>query len=154
VLLFIPSEAAFQLAFARDAALYEEALHRRVVLCSPWTLLAALQLIAHLWRQEKQSAHAQQIAEEAGRLLEKLGAFVADLDQVGLRLRQAQQSFDGARAKLTTGRGNVLKRAADIAKLGARARPDRAQALVAAGDGADEEESGLEGALPPGAGSA
>ena len=97
VLLFVPNEAAFHAAISREAGLYEEAFRQGVVLCSPTTLLAALRLIAHVWRSEKQNANAQRIAEEAGKLLEKLSAFVDDLDEVGARLDQAQETFQAAR---------------------------------------------------------
>jgi DNA recombination protein RmuC len=140
VLLFIPNEAAFHAAIGRDTSLYDEAFRQRVVICSPTTLLAALQLISHVWRSEKQNLNAQKIAEEAGKLLEKLGAFVEDLDEVGTRLGQAQSSFATARAKLSSGRGNVIKRAADLVKLGARVRPDKMEPLMleaADDDGAD-----------------
>jgi DNA recombination protein RmuC len=142
VLLFIPNEAAFHAAISRDPGLYDEAFRQRVVLCSPTTLLAALQLVGHVWRSEKQSQNAQKIAEEAGKLLEKLGAFVEDLDEVGERLGQAQASFGAARGKLATGRGNLLKKAADLVGLGARVRPDRvaALALAAAGDAGEDLE--------------
>lgn len=146
VLLFLPNEAAFHLAVSRDAALYEDAFRSRVVICSPWTLLAALQLVAHVWRSERQNANAQRIADEAGRLIEKLGSFVEDLDHVGARLRQAQQSFDDARAKLASGRGNVLKRASDIARLGARVRPQTLRTLQRDGDGEGDGGPGLPGA--------
>jgi DNA recombination protein RmuC len=147
VLLFVPNEAAFHAAIARDPGLYDEAFRQRVVICSPTTLLAALQLVGHVWRSEKQGQNAQRIAEEAGKLLEKLGAFVADLDEVGERLAQAQASFGAARGKLATGRGNVLKKAADLVKLGARVRPDKVEPLLreAAGE-EDEPEGGDEGA--------
>jgi len=145
VLLFVPNEAAFHAALAREPGIYEEAFRQGVLLCSPTTLLAALRLIAHVWRSEKQNANAQRIAEEAGRLLEKLGAFVADLDQVGARLDQAKDAFVDARARLATGRGNVMKRAADIQRLGARVKPGRTDGLLAeAGD-----EAGEEAADPP-----
>jgi DNA recombination protein RmuC len=130
VLLFVPNEAAFHAALSREAGLYEEAFRQRVVLCSPTTLLAALQLIGHVWRSERQNANAHKIAEEAGKLLEKLAAFVEDLDTAGARLDQARSSLDAARNKLVAGKGNVLKRAADLAKLGARVRPDRLEVLV------------------------
>ncbi len=134
VLLFVPNEAAFHAALSRDAGLYEEAFRQRIVLTSPTTLLAALQLVAHVWRSEKQNANAQEIAEEAGKLLEKLAGFVADLDQVGQRLDQGKEAFDQARAKLATGKGNVLGRARAIAALGARVKSERAQALLAGGE--------------------
>jgi DNA recombination protein RmuC len=144
VLLFVPNEAAFHAAIAREAGLYEEAFRQGVVLCSPTTLLAALQLVGHVWRSEKQNANAQRIAEEAGRLLDKLTAFVGDLDAVGARLGQAQESFAAARAKLATGRGNVMKKAADIAKLGARVKGEKVHALlVEAGEDDRDEEVGI-----------
>jgi DNA recombination protein RmuC len=151
VLLFVPNEAAFHAALSRDGGLYEEAFRQGVVVCSPTTLLAALQLVAHVWRSEKQNANAQRIAEEAGKLLEKLSAFVADLDGVGTRLTQAQEAFASARAKLASGRGNVLRKAADIAKLGARAKGEKVHALLveAGGEEADDE---AQPALLPAAG--
>jgi DNA recombination protein RmuC len=140
VLLFVPNEAAFHAAISRAAGLYEEAFRQGVVLCSPTTLLAALRLIAHVWRSEKQNANAQRIADEAGKLLDKLSDFVGDLDQLGARLDQAQASFALAKGKLQTGRGNAMKRAADLAKLGARVKQDKLQPLLhAAGDDEDDE---------------
>lgn len=147
VLLFVPNEAAFHAAIGRDTSIYEEAFRQRVVLCSPTTLLAALQLISHVWRSEKQNQNAQKIAEEAGKLLEKLGAFVEDLDDVGERLGQAQASFATARAKLATGRGNVMKRAGDLVKLGARVRPDKVKPLTP--DTVDDEAELLLPELAP-----
>lgn len=140
VLLFVPNEAAFHAALAREPGLYEEAFRQGVVLCSPTTLLAALRLIAHVWRSEKQNVNAQRIAEEAGKLLEKLGAFVEDLDQVGARLDQAKDAFQEARGKLATGRGNVLRKAADLQRLGARVKPGKAEGLFAAAAEDPDEE--------------
>jgi DNA recombination protein RmuC len=141
VLLFVPNEAAFHAAVSRAAGLYEEAFRQRIVLCSPTTLLAALQLISHVWRSEKQNANAQEIAEEAGRMLEKLAAFVEDLEGVGRRIDQARESYDAARSKLDTGRGNLIGRAKAVARLGARVKSERVQGLLLEGppDEADEE---------------
>jgi DNA recombination protein RmuC len=152
VLLFVPNEAAFHAALAREAGLYEEAFRQGVVLCSPTTLLAALRLIAHVWRSEKQNVNAQRIAEEAGKLLEKLAAFVEDLDAVGQRLDQAKDAFQEARGKLATGRGNVLKKAADLQRLGARLRPGKAERLLHEAAEAEEEEEdwSLSPSPPPG----
>ena len=143
VLMFIPNEAAFHAAISRDLELYDEAFRQGVVICSPTTLLAALKLISHVWRSEKQNLNAQSIADEAGKLLEKLSAFVKDLDEVGSRLLQAQQGFEAARSKLHTGRGNILSKAGTIVKLGARVRPERIQHLGLEA-GADGEEAALD----------
>jgi DNA recombination protein RmuC len=150
VLLFVPNEAAFHAAISRAAGLYEEAFRQRIVVCSPTTLLAALQLISHVWRSERQNANAQEIAEEAGRMLEKLAAFVEDLDGVGRRLDQAREGYDAARNKLDTGRGNVLGKARAIVRLGARVKTEKVQSLLGQGGEGEEAEDGEEpGALPP-----
>jgi len=64
-----------------------------------------------------------------------------DLDGVGMRLEQAQQSFALAKGKLRTGRGNVMKKAEDLVRLGARVKPDKAQPLLGAGDDDGEDEA-------------
>jgi DNA recombination protein RmuC len=152
VLLFVPNEAAFHAAISRAPGLYEEAFRQGVVVCSPTTLLAALQLVGHVWRSEKQNANAQRIADEAGRLLDKLSDFVGDLDALGTRLEQAQQAFGAARSKLRDGRGNVMKKAEDLVKLGARVKPEKARQLL----GGREEDGEEEGTTPllPGVGAA
>ncbi len=142
VFMFIPNDGAFQAALIREPGLYEEAFRLGVAICSPTTLLAALQLVAHVWRSEAQNANAQEIAEEAGGLLDKLAAFVEVLDDVGSRLDQAKASFTDARAKLATGRGNVLKRAGDMVKLGARVKPETRQKLQRDASGEAEEGEG------------
>jgi DNA recombination protein RmuC len=151
VLLFVPNEAAFHAAISRAAGLYEEAFRQRIVVCSPTTLLAALQLISHVWRSERQNLNAQEIAEEAGKMLEKLTAFVEDLDGVGRRLAQARESFDAARNKLDTGRGNVIGKARAIAKLGARVKTEKVQELLGEGAEEDDDGQGSDSLPPPGA---
>jgi DNA recombination protein RmuC len=147
-MLFVPSEAAFFAALGRDPGLYEEAFRQGVVITSPTTLMAALRLIAQLWRSERQDQNARRIAEEAGRLLDKLQGFVADLDGVGDRLRQAQDAFDAARSKLATGKGNLLRRAARVMELGAPVKGEKVRALLAphaegeAPDGGPDGEGG------------
>ncbi len=134
VLLFVPSEAAFQAALARDVALAEEALRQGVVLVSPTTLLATLRVVHHVWLAERQNVNAQRIAQEAGKLLDKLGAFLGDLEAVGVRLDQAHESFANAWSKLSAGRGNVLKKARDLVALGAQVKADRARSFATDAD--------------------
>jgi DNA recombination protein RmuC len=143
VVMFAPSEAAFLAALSRESALYEDAFRQGVVICSPTTLIAALRLVAQLWRTESQNQNARRIADEAGKLLEKLAAFAGDLEGAKDRLDQAQDALGAALSKLGTGRGNVLRRAAIIAALGAPVRTEKVRALLAGAEGEPEgEDSG------------
>lgn len=121
VLLFVPIEAAFSAALQAEPNLFQEAFEQNVVIVSPTTLLATLRVIDSLWRQERQSLNAREIAERAGQLYDKFVAFVQDLDEMGARLQQLDKAYAGARNKLTEGRGNLVSRAENLKLLGARA---------------------------------
>ena len=121
VLLFVPIEAAFAAALQADPELFQEAYGRHIVIVSPTTLLATLRVIDSLWRQERQSQNAREIAERAGALYDKFAAFIQDLDEIGSRLQQLDKAYLGARNKLTDGRGNLVGRAEQLKLLGARA---------------------------------
>lgn len=138
VLLFVPSEPAFHAAIAADASLFDDAFARRIVIVSPTTLLPSLQLVAQIWRTAKQASNAQQIAQEAGRLLDKLAGFVRDVDGVGKALGDAQARYDDACKKLKTGRGNLIGRARRLEALGATPKRESSEALA---------EADVEGAL-------
>ncbi|TBU93987.1 DNA recombination protein RmuC [Pseudomonas dryadis] len=121
VLLFVPIEAAFAAALQADPGLFQEAFDQHIVVVSPTTLLATLRVIDSLWRQERQSQNAREIAERAGALYDKFVAFIQDLDEVGMRLQQLDKAYAGARNKLCDGRGNIVGRVENLKLLGARA---------------------------------
>ena len=121
VLLFVPIEAAFAAALQADAELFQDAFAQQVVIVSPTTLLATLRVIDSLWRQERQSQNAIEIAKRAGDLYDKFVAFIGDLDEVGSRLQQLDKAYAAARNKLVEGRGNLVGRVENLKLLGARA---------------------------------
>ncbi|AXJ04063.1 DNA recombination protein RmuC [Pseudomonas fluorescens] len=121
VLLFVPIEAAFSAALQAEPALFQEAFDRNIVIVSPTTLLATLRVIDSLWKQERQSQNAREIAERAGWLYDKFVLFIQDLDEVGNRLQQLDKAYSAARNKLTEGRGNLVSRSEQLKLLGARA---------------------------------
>jgi DNA recombination protein RmuC len=120
VVMFVPIEPAFALALAHDSKLCEEAWKKNILIVSPTTLLFVLRTVAHLWRQESQNRNVQEIATRGAELYDKLCGFVTDLQEVGKRLDQARTSYDSAYAKFSTGRGNVIRQAETLKKLGVK----------------------------------
>ncbi|MEE3663369.1 DNA recombination protein RmuC [Brenneria sp. g21c3] len=118
VLMFIPVEPAFLVAIDRQPELINEALKHNIMLVSPTTLLVALRTINNLWRYEQQSRNAQQIAERAARLYDKLRLFVDDMASLGQSLDKAQGSYRQAMNKLSSGRGNLIGQAEGFRALG------------------------------------
>ena len=130
VLMFIPVEPAFMLAIAHDSDLWQDALKKNVMLVSPSTLLFVLRTVAHLWRQEQQNRNAQEIANRGAELYDKLVGFVDDLDNLGIKLQQAQKAYDGAYGKFTGGRGNVIRQAEMLKELGIKPTKHLPQKLI------------------------
>jgi DNA recombination protein RmuC len=118
VLLFMPIEGAFLLALEQDNTFFKTAYEQNIVIVSPSTLLVTLRTIEHIWRSEYQERNAKAIAESAEALYEKLVAFVEDMEKIGDQLNKTQKSYEGAMNKLSTGRGNLIRRAEGMRKLG------------------------------------
>ena len=121
VFMFVPIDTAFTTALKYDDKLYEHAFDSNIIIVTPSTLLATLKTIDSLWRNEKQTRNAMEIATEASKMLDKFSDFVADLEKVGQRIDQAKNSYDDSMKKLTEGRGNLISKAKKIENLGAKA---------------------------------
>jgi len=130
VLLFVPIEPAFMLASTNDNRLFLDAWEKNVLLVSPSTLLFVVRTVAHLWRQEAQTRNAQEIAKRGAELYDKLSDFVKDLTGVGDRLKQAQDAYDSAYKRLSTGRGNVIRQAEMLRALGVKPSKKLATAVL------------------------
>ncbi|MEM7293186.1 MAG: DNA recombination protein RmuC, partial [Pseudomonadota bacterium] len=122
VLMFVPIEPALHAAFAEAPDLFQEAYERNIFIVSPTTLLMACRTVEHLWRTDSQNKNAQEISREAANMLDKFVAFVEDLDDIGKQIVRADESYQKARNKLDTGKGNLINRANKIEKLGAKGR--------------------------------
>ena len=123
LLMFVPIEPALSLALQVDTRLFSDALEKNIVLVSASTLMATLRTVSFIWTQEKQRQNVQEIAEQSGKLYDKLAAFVEDLRNVGARMKQAQDAHDDAMNKLSDSKkygDTVLGRAERIRNLGAK----------------------------------
>lgn len=130
VLLFVPIEAAFSLAVQTNNDLFSDAFDRNIVMVAPSTLLPTLRTIQNIWRYEHQNKNAQEIASKAGALYDKFVNFVADLENIGARIESAQAAYRDAHNKLTSGKGNLVRRAEGMRELGAKVSKSLPQNLV------------------------
>ncbi|MCH8319064.1 MAG: DNA recombination protein RmuC, partial [Bacteroidetes bacterium] len=127
-------------AIQSDAELMLWALEKKnIVMVTTSTLLATLSTVSSIWKQEDQKKNVLEIARQSGALYDKFKGFVDDLLEVGSRMISAKNSYDNAMNKLSEGKGNLVKRAEDIKKLGAKATKSLPQQLL---DRALDEEAG------------
>lgn len=136
VLLFMPIEGAFLLALEQDNTFFKTAYEQNIVVVSPSTLLVTLRTIEHIWRSEYQERNAKAIAESAEALYEKLVAFVEDMEKIGEQIGRTQKSYEGAMNKLSTGKGNLIRRVESMRKLGLKPKKLLPSSLI---EGEEEE---------------
>ena len=144
VFLFMPVEAAYSSAVQMDRELYQYAFDRNIIFVVPSTLLTTLRTVQNLWRLAQQNQNANEIADRAGALYDKFVAFVDDLEEVGGRIDATRKSFEKARNKLVSGRGNLVKRAEALRQLGAKTSKKQNTKLVDLADDGDEAEEALQ----------
>ena len=118
VLLFMPIEGAFLIALEQDGEFFKRAYENNILVVSPSTLLVTLRTIEHIWRTQRQEEHAKKIADEAEAMYDKLVLFVEEMQKVGAHIQKAQDSYDISMNRLRTGKGNIIKRAENMVKLG------------------------------------
>jgi DNA recombination protein RmuC len=121
VLMFMPIESSFSMSVRADDELFNFAWDKRIVIVSPSTLLATLRTVASIWKQDKQTKNAIDIAEKSGRLYDKFVGFMEDMQKIGDRLNSTQKVYDEGMKKLSEGSGNLVKRAEELKKMGAKA---------------------------------
>ncbi len=120
VLMFVPVEAAYIEAVHRDETLHAFALEKQIVIVTTSTLLATLQTVASLWRNDDRNRNVVEIADRAGKLYDKFVGFVDDLNEAKTKLDAARNALAGASSKLETGRGNLIGQVEKLRELGAR----------------------------------
>ena len=134
VLLFIPIESAFTLAMELDPKLFVDSFNKRIMLVSPTTLMMALRIIDNLWQVEKQNRNAQDIAQRAGALYDKLHGVVQEVDKLGKQIGTVQGTYDTLYGRLAGGRGNLVGQAEKLRELGAPVKKVIVSKLSAMGD--------------------
>ena len=134
VLMFIPIDTAFSSALSGDQGLYQYAFDKHIVIVTPSTLLATLKTVETMWRNDKQNRYAIDIAVEAGKMYDKFTNFVQDMEKMGRQLDTVKTSFNESMRKMSTGSGNLIRRAEKLKQLGAKASKTLPEHLVSLQD--------------------
>jgi DNA recombination protein RmuC len=121
VLLFMNLEPGFSAALKADNELYFFAQERQIVIVSPSTLLATLRTISSVWKHERQTQNAIEIARRSGALYDKFVGFIEDLQKIKRGIDTSRDAYEAALNKLQHGSGNLIRRVEHIRELGAKA---------------------------------
>ncbi len=94
VVLYVPSETVLDAAFRSDPTLLRHASERRVCLASPTTLLAVLNTVEQVWRQDQLSREAAEIVQAGTQLYERLGQLLRHTSALGTSLTRSVEAYN------------------------------------------------------------
>lgn len=117
VIMYVPNEAALQVALAREPRLWTEAFEQKVFISSTQNLFAILRMIQIAWRQHSQTENQKKIVGLAEQLLSRIGLFVERANKVGRDIDMLRSDFDEMQ-KSVTGRLSVVQKANELKQLG------------------------------------
>lgn len=118
--LFIAIEPAYLAAAAHSPLLFQEAYDRRIVLVTATTLFPVLRVVSNLWSLQRQNQSTQQLAEQAGRVYDKLRVFIEKMEKLGGQIETSQRTYKEAFDTLKDGKGSLVKTVDKFVDLGVK----------------------------------
>lgn len=117
VIMYVPNEAALQVALARDPKLWTEAFDKKVFISSTQNLFAILRMIQIAWRQHHQTENQKKIVGLAEQLVSRVGLFAERAAKMGRDIEQLSTDFSDMQKSVDGTRG-ILQKANEMKKLG------------------------------------
>lgn len=124
MLMFVPNEAALQLALQTDSSLWREAFDSGICITSEQNLIVLLRMIQLAWTQVQQFHNQQEIIAQATVVLDRVQRFVDRLDRVNSSIDRLHNDYEEAR-RAFDGRQGILAAAKSMERLGAKTSQQR-----------------------------
>lgn len=122
VMMFVPVDAALQLALASDTTLWREAMNQGVFIVGEQNLYAALRTVQVTWISIRQNANNKAIADTAAELINRVGDLLERVQKMGKKLSEVNAAYGEVYDKAQKGQ-SVLGSANKLVKLGAKTSP-------------------------------
>ncbi len=94
VIMYIPGEHFLTAALEQDHELWEKAFSNRVLLATPTNLVAIARTVASVWRHERLSEAAEEIANMGKELHSRLATMADHMARVGKNLATANNAYN------------------------------------------------------------
>jgi DNA recombination protein RmuC len=116
VVMFIPTEGAYQAAFESDRGLLGEAHNARVYIANPMTLISMVHVAAYILNEEKLRQNAQEVRAVGQELYKRLSKFLGDMDGLGRHLKMVVDDYNKAVGSVDS---RLIPQARRMSQLGA-----------------------------------
>ena len=94
IIMFMPGESQLQIALFHKPELWEESVQKKVILASPYILLALLKSVFYGWQQDERRKNTQTILLAADDIVKRMSKLIGYVEDVGDSLKDASESYD------------------------------------------------------------
>lgn len=119
VVMFVPHEAAMQLAVYGDASLWSYAFDRKVLITGEQNLFALLRMLQIAWTQQRQTENQERVFGLANKLVDRVGLFAERFEKIRKDLESVTKSYNSADLVLK-GNQSLYVPAKELIKMGAK----------------------------------
>ncbi len=116
VVMFLPGENFFRAAIEVDPGLFDDAIHHRIVLASPLSLISLLWGAAQAWKEQRMTETAAEVCAAGQELYKRVSTLAEHFDKLGNSLQRAVEAYNQAVGSLDR---RVLPSARRMKELGA-----------------------------------
>ncbi|MCD7714567.1 MAG: DNA recombination protein RmuC [Prevotella sp.] len=120
VVMFIPSEGAYNLAMSQEPALWTNAINQGVFITGPQNLYALLRLLEMSWKQVAQVENQQNIINCADEIVRRVQLFSERFQKAASSLVKTQNCFDDLAKTLSPTGQSIINSANKLVSYGAR----------------------------------
>lgn len=119
VIMFVPLPQIIHAATSKKPTLWSWAMEHRVFIADEQTLYAALKIISLTWKQLEQEENQKKLINNAGLLLDRVGAFLITFNKIGNLISDITKSYQEAKSKLSDSGKSIPTAAKKMLELGA-----------------------------------
>ncbi|MCD8282901.1 MAG: DNA recombination protein RmuC [Prevotella sp.] len=129
VVMYVPSEAAFNLAASEDINLWNDAFNVGVFITGPQNLYALLRLLEVSWKQVAQVENQQNIINCANDIVKRVQLFYERFLNADAAIKKTQKCFDELKTTLAPSGPSIITSANKLLSYGAHEDTSRRRAL-------------------------
>lgn len=102
VILFLPYEAAYQIACENDRSLLDDAHKSRIILANPMTLMNLVHLASYVLNEERMQQNTEEVRNHGKQLCDRLEKVLVLLGNHGRHVRIAAESYNDIVASVSS----------------------------------------------------
>ena len=123
--MYVPIDAALNLALLNDNTLWKEAYDQGVIILGPQTMYMNLRVLEMMWTQIRQLENQQDMIKNANNIVKRVQDFAKRFNDVEKSLRTAVDKFDSFKITIRPNGQSIITAAQKLIQCGAKGDPEK-----------------------------